>query len=64
MILKLLKAYSYIPVIPAPRRLRQEDQEFKASVGYVARPCLKQTKQTLLIELVFTKYLSKIPWSI
>jgi hypothetical protein len=28
-------------VIPALRRLRQEDGEFKASLGYEARPGLK-----------------------
>jgi hypothetical protein len=29
-----------IPIIPALRRHRQEDQDFKASLGYM-RPCLK-----------------------
>jgi hypothetical protein len=36
------------PIIPALRRLRKEDHEFKASwllVGYTVRPCLKKKKQ-------------------
>jgi hypothetical protein len=30
-------------VIPALGR-RQEDHDFNASMGYIARPCLKKTK--------------------
>jgi hypothetical protein len=32
----------FVPVIPAIRRLRQEDQQFKVSLGYTVRPVSKQ----------------------
>jgi hypothetical protein len=32
-------------IIPALQRLRQEDREFKASQGFIARPCLKTSKK-------------------
>jgi hypothetical protein len=31
-----------MPIIPALRRLRQEDHEFKAILGYTERFCLKE----------------------
>lgn len=34
--------WAYIHVIPEPRRLRQENIERKASVGYMIRFCLKK----------------------
>jgi hypothetical protein len=30
-----------MPVIPTLRRLRKENQELEAGVGYTVRPCLK-----------------------
>jgi hypothetical protein len=34
-----------MPVILALRRLRQEDLEFKASGGYIAKPCFQKEKK-------------------
>jgi hypothetical protein len=36
-----------MPVIPALRRLRQEDGEFKTSLGYTAKLCLKKLRTVL-----------------
>jgi hypothetical protein len=33
-----------MPIISVVRKWRQEDQEFKASLGYTMRPNLKKTK--------------------
>jgi hypothetical protein len=35
------------PVIPALGRLRQEGHEFKASLDYLVRPCLKQKQKDI-----------------
>jgi hypothetical protein len=35
-----------IPVIPALRMLRPENQEFKISLGYILRLCLETTTKT------------------
>jgi hypothetical protein len=34
-----------MPVIPALKRLRQRNQEFKVTLGYIVRPCLRQTER-------------------
>jgi hypothetical protein len=44
------QAWWCTPIIPAVRRQRQEDQAFKASLGYIVRSCLK--KQTKVQNLV------------
>jgi hypothetical protein len=34
-----------MPIIPDFRRLGQENLEFKASLGYIVRPCLKRKQR-------------------
>jgi hypothetical protein len=36
-----------MPVIPAFRRLRQEDHKFKVSLSYITRHCLTKKKRKL-----------------
>jgi hypothetical protein len=40
------QAWWYTPVIPKLRRLRQEDSEFKASLGYIRSLKKKKKKGT------------------
>jgi hypothetical protein len=37
----ILWAWYHMAVIPALRKLRQEDREFETCLGYRAKPCLK-----------------------
>jgi hypothetical protein len=43
---KLVASVGYMPAIPVPRRLRQEDHEFEASLGCIVRSCLKKKKKS------------------
>jgi hypothetical protein len=45
-----------MPIFPALGRLRQKDHEFKASLGYIARPSQRQNKTKQKVSL----YLSDI----
>jgi hypothetical protein len=38
-----------MPIIPAHRRLMQENCKFQASLGYVAIPCLKKGEESWVI---------------
>jgi hypothetical protein len=55
-----------MPVIPALRRLRQEDCKFKVSLAYIVRPCLKKLVQKntgkfgLTAFQIFINYVSPI----
>jgi hypothetical protein len=52
-------------VIPVLRRMRQENHEFKVSLSYIARICLKKIKKGLyFIQMAISKALLCAPGSI
>jgi hypothetical protein len=62
-----MKTTLHTPVIPAIKRLRQEDLKFKANLSYIGRPCLKKKNTSfphLKSKLVLpsSKGVRKIPW--
>jgi hypothetical protein len=48
---KFWATWVIIPVIPALRKLRQEDYKFEASLGYIVKPCLKKKKKLKRVEV-------------
>jgi hypothetical protein len=52
-----------MPVIQALGRLKQEDFKFEDSLGYIARHCLKETKQNknVLLEIVTVQEIILFP---
>lgn len=44
-----------MPVIPAFSRLRQEEPKFKASLGYIGRPCLNKERNVVTLTELFVK---------
>jgi hypothetical protein len=55
-------AWGCMLVIPALGRLRQEDLEFKASLGYIqsGRPCLKKKKKYIYICIYMGVWLKRL----
>jgi hypothetical protein len=47
---------------PQHSGLRQEDDEFKASLGYIARPCLKKQSKTKPVLSVKTSISHSVLW--
>jgi hypothetical protein len=56
-------AWLHMPVIQALGRLKQEDFKFEDSLGYIARHCLKETKQNknVLLEIVTVQEIILFP---
>jgi hypothetical protein len=49
-----------MPIIPKLRRLRQKAQKFKASLGNVARLCLKNPITTILMIIMMILHFKRI----
>jgi hypothetical protein len=47
--------WCYTPIIPALRRLKQENFEFEVSLGYVARPYLGNKIKSVHAHITYKK---------
>jgi hypothetical protein len=52
-----------MPVILAVRRLKQEDCEFEANLGYIVRLCPKKTKPKYIMEYELVQSTLYIVWN-
>jgi hypothetical protein len=52
----------FTPLIPALWRLRQEDHEFKANLGYTGRPCLNKNGECSSWEVQLQGGIKFGPW--
>jgi hypothetical protein len=53
-------AWWYRPIVPTIRRLRHEDQEYEASLGYIVNICLKTTTKNYVLLICTWKFKDKI----
>jgi hypothetical protein len=51
-----------MPTILALRRLRQEGLKFKASLGYITRPCLKKEVHFMFSIFYYNKKVNNISY--
>jgi hypothetical protein len=48
----------YIPVIPAVRKLQQEDCKFKPSFNYIVRPFLRKQTNKIIAQALGIEYIN------